>query len=454
MTQPQSVRLVTEETVETGRLSEAALKATYGTKADLESLRTPEVVAPSVISLIGGQPDETLTATGGTLVADTVTKRSGVQSWALTTTGGTSTAMLNAISGGPINVAISAVGVAVHVTEPEKVTALTVELYTGDTGSDCYKVGLGHLPGGLAAHLKVGWNYLRMHASRRTVTGSPAPWGNVRRVRFIAATTAATTINIQQVFVEARPKASLLFIHDGGYKLWDRSPGYHDLRDRNVPVTWSVDCGLIGGPAHVTEARLAEVSRENRNSISFHGWDGTDTATMTVGETQAHTMRAIKWLAARGYTGRIWRSAWLRNAATHSAATNPLVLVNAMYGNDNTERIQAWPFIDRYNVPRYQLHERTDAVMDGIFDELKITRGVLVGYTHRVNNAGGPDITEAQWAHLLSKIDAGVAEGWLECVTLEMLLARSGVQITQGMGGATFVEWPNADGTTERMALP
>lgn len=86
---------------------------------------------------------------------------------------------------------------------------------------------------------------------------------------------AATEVTIQQVFVQTRPKSSILFIHDSGYTLWDQSPGYFDLRDRNVPVTRSVDTGLMGDANHVTDARLREIVKENRNSIGFTSTAGT-----------------------------------------------------------------------------------------------------------------------------------------------------------------------------------
>lgn len=415
-----------------------------------------EVHAPAVISLIGGQPDETLTVTNCTATADTVNKRFGVQSWKLTMAAAvTATAKLTALTGGgAINEPISGVGLMIYVPDVTKVTGLTVQLYTGVADTDFYNFNITGLRLGLAGNLKTGWNIVRWTPSHKTITGTPLAFGNIDHVRVVVVTNAATDVSVQQLFVQRRPKASVLFIHDGGYTLWDQSPGYFDLRDRKVPVTWSVDTGLIGDENHVTDARLREIGAENRNSIGFHGYDGTLTATMTAAQCQAHTMKAIKWLAVRGYTGRIWRSAWLQNSAPQAESTNDMVLVNPMFGTEGQERIQSWPFHDRYGVARIAIQGKTEAQIDSIFDELKANHGVAVLYTHRVRDGFVADITPAMWTYFLAKYDAGVAEGWLEAVTLEMLLESSGVRIRQGMGGAWAAEWPNVDGTVTLKQLP
>lgn len=417
-----------------------------------------EVHAPAVISLIGGQPDETLTVTNCTATADTVNKRFGVQAWKLTTVGpigDTATAKLPVLTGGgAINEPISGVGVMIYVPDATKITGLTVQLYTGVADTDFYNFNISGLRLGLAGNLKTGWNVVRWTPSHKTITGSPLAFGNVHHARVVVVTNAPTNVTIQQLYIQTRPKASILFIHDGGYSHFDSSPGYRDLRDRKVPVTWSVDTGLIGDSTHVTDARLREISKENRNSIGFHGWDASDTTVMTAAQVQAHTMQAIKWLAVRGYTGRIWRSAWLQNSAPQAEATNDMVLVNPMFGTEGQERVQSWPFHDRYGVSRIAIQGKTEAGIDAIFDELKANHGVAVLYTHRVRDGFVADITPAMWTYFLAKYDQGVAEGWLEAVTLEMLLESSGVKIRQGMGGAWAAEWPNVDGTVTLKQLP
>lgn len=432
-------------------------EASFMVKSDasLAHSSMAEVKAPAVLSLIGGQPDETLTVTNCTVSADTINKRFGVQAWKLTMAGAvTATAKLPALTNGVINEPISSVSIMIYVPDITKVTGLTVQLYTGATDVNYYNFNITVLRLGLAGNLKNGWNIVRWTPSHKTITGSPLAFGNVDHVRAVVVTNAATDVTIQQVAIQTRPKASILFIHDGGYTLWDRSPGYFDLRKRNVPVTWSVDTGLIGDATHVTDTRLREISQENRNSISFHGWDGSDTTVMTNAQVQAHTMQAIKWLSVRGYTGRIWRSAWLQNSAPNAEATNEMVLVNPMFGTEGQERIQSWPFHDRYGVSRIAIQGKDQAGIDAIFTELKANHGVAVLYTHRVRDGFVADITPAMWLYFLNKYDEGVSEGWLEAVTLEMLLEGSGIKIKQGMGGTVTAEWPGVDGTTTVKYLP
>jgi hypothetical protein len=428
----------------------------YVTKDELDATRESvdrltRVNAPGIVSLIGGQPDETLTVTGCTIAADTTRKLSGAQSWKLTMAGAaTATARLPEVTSGPFTAAISGVGVSIWLEDPAKITAITMQVYTGAGISDYYTFNGGQLRGGLAPHIKAGWNILRWPPSMGAPFNSPEPWGKVHGVRVVVVTNAATEVNLQQVFAEVRPKASLLFIHDGAYSAFDTSPGYFDLRDRGIPVTWAVTVGAAG---RMTDARIREVAEENNNSVSFHGWDGTSTGSMDAATAQAHTMRAIKWLSVRGFTGRIWRAAWLQNNSPNSPATEPYVLANAMFGA-TTERVHAWPFHDRFNVARWQLHGKTEAELDALFTELQTNRGVVVAYTHRVSEGVPTDITPAMWSYLLSKIDAGVAAGWLEGVTLELLLARSGVQIKRGLSGSQVVEWPSVVGDPVRVVLP
>lgn len=175
---------------------------------------------------------------------------------------------------------------------------------------------------------------------------------------------------------------------------------------------------------------------------------------MTAARLQDHTMKAIKWLAVRGYTGRIWRSAWLQNSAPLGESTNDLVLVNPMFATEGEEHIQSWPFHDRYGVVRIAIQGKTEAQIDSIFAELKANHSVAVLYTHRVRDGFVADITPTMWTYFLSKYDQGVTEGWLEAVTPEMLLEFSGVKIRQGMGGAWAAEWPNVDGLITTTQLP
>lgn len=415
--------------------------------------------SPGVVSLLAGQADETFTMTGSTIAADTSLKLFGAQSHKVTVASGTtSTAKITAFTQGQVTGEYAGVGLLIFIPDATLITALTIQLYSDSTDSNYYQHNITGLRGGLAANLKGvagtgAWNYIRWPALMRNTVGTPKH-GQIDHCRVTVVTNAATTYNIQQLWVEQRPKASMLFIHDGGYSAWDKSPGYWDLRDRNFPVTWSLDCGLIGDENHITDTRARQVGAENGNSMSFHGWDGTSSHDFTATDAQAHTMKAIKWLGARGFTGRIWRSAWLQNDCPQASAAEPLVLASPMSGSSNVETLNTWPFYDRYNVVRIVLHGKNQGQIDQLFTDMKNTHGVCVIYTHRVGSTSTSDIVPEMWAYFLNKLDAAIAEGWLEGVTLESLLESSGIGLQQGMGGALSMTWPSGNGTPGSFTTP
>ena len=429
----------------------------FARRARREVEERTNIIAPRIVTLLGGHSDETFTVSNCTASADTVNKVFGAQSHKFTMSGAvTATARLQPLPQGDVSVRASEFGALVYLEDVTRVTALTFQVYTDAGQVNYWNFNTANLPGGVAGNLATGWNTLRFVSSRRGTSGSPATWGTCAGVRVTVVTNDATTVSVQRLWFQERPKASILFIHDGGYNSgWDTRPGYYDLRDRGVPVTWSCDVGLMGpGTDRVTEERLQELASENGNSIGLHGYDATVTSALTGAQLQAQTMKAIKWLAARGHTGRIWRSAWFQNAATNSSATDSLVLANPMGGGDSVERVNTFPFEDTFNVVRVALHGKSDAEVDTLFAELEANHGVLVCYTHRVSESGVTNITPAAWAYFLSKIDEGIAGGWLEGVTFEELFRRMGGTLRTGLHGGITAEWPDFDGTLVSKQLP
>jgi len=430
----------------------------YATAAEVAEVdaavaQLSRVSAPSVVSLVAGQADETPTVTNCTLSAETTIKRVGSQSHKLTAAGAVTLTATYTLQPGPVTLSgLSGVGFLVYIADATKVTDLSVELYNAST-SHAYKFNSNYTGAGTHANVIVtGWNLLRWPPSRAITVGSPAAWGTFTYARVIAVTNAATAIYVQQVTAEIRPKASLLFISDGGYSDFDTT-GYPDLLERGIPVTFAIDCDLIGNVGHLTEPRLAELAAENGNSVSFHGWDGSVTANMTAAQATRDTVDSIKWLAARGYTGRLWRAAWMQNDADQSAATDDLVLFNPHNGADNVERVHNWPPSQRYNLVRIALHGVSEANMDAWFTQLQTNHGFFVCYTHKVSDSGASNITPTEWAYFLSKLDEGLDGGWLEGVTMESLLAASGVKVQQGVTGGLVIDYPEPDGTTTRFQM-
>jgi hypothetical protein len=316
---------------------------------------------------------------------------------------------------------------------------MTLELYLASDGTTKWtRSGL---------NLVNGWNLLRWGAAEGTITG----WGNAYAVRFVVAVKSAIDITIGHIWLECPEKAQILFIEDGGYQTF-LNLGYPDLKDRGIPVTWSIDPAKLGTTDRITEADVEMLSKENENSINFHGYDGSVTSSMTPEQIRADCVQAIKWLERRGYYGgSLWRSAWVQNTASNAAAAKSLFLAYAT--PSNLSGITCFPFTDRWNIPRASVHASTQDTIDLYFNRLKQTHQLLVIYTHGINETGDPDTTPSQWQYFLSKIDQGIAEGWLEGVTFEQLIAANGVKFRRGMGD-WITELYNKDGSSGNVRLP
>ena len=148
----------------------------------------------------------------------------------------------------------------------------------------------------------------------------------------------------------------------------------------------------------------------------------------------------------------MFRTAWYQNDCPQSAATDDMVLFNPMSAVTHRDGPTSWPPFDRFDYFRYPLHAGSYSTYH---TQLQDLRGVLVCYTHNVDETGtGSNCSAAKWAEFLSLVDAGMAAGWLECVTFEQLMASSGVTVRPGLTGAWQVEWPEIDGTTTVKRFP
>lgn len=385
-----------------------------------------------VMTLLSGQDDEAYVRSSCTTAADTTNYRVGDRGLAITTTGAvTATARWD---GGPISMpeGVCAVSTWFYVPTPALVSRIDVELYMTSDSSIKWIRSTGNL----SAPIVTGWNRFRW-AAHETTRGT---WDTIHRVRFTVVTTAGTTVTMGQLALESRPKASLVFIEDSGYKTFHTS-GYPDLVQRGIPVTWSLDPAILGtgtgDAARMTEADvMAAAANGNGDSFGFHGYDGAATATMTAAEIRADTVKAQKWLSARGFTGGMWRSAWVQNTAENASAANSLLVAGATSTNSNG--YETWPPRNRYGIVRYALHGRTNAEYDTMFATLEETHQVLFGYTHGISGTEPFQMTPEQWGYFLAKVDQGKSEGWLECVTFETLMARSGARWRQGLGEMVY----------------
>src|SRR5690606_19188470 len=85
---------------------------------------------------------------------------------------------------------------------------------------------------------------------------------------------------------------------------------------------------------------------------------------------------------------------------------------------------EVYPFLDRYNINRSQVHGRDNAWFDDLFNKLQKTRGIAVLYTHDIHESDPIDMKSSELAYMMTKIEEAVSEGWLEGVTFDRLKNR------------------------------
>ena len=297
-----------------------------------------------------------------------------------------------------------------------------------------------------------GWNFIRVAADHSAV-GAGATWGTIHKIEILVNSTNTVAVTIGHLYLETPPKARMLLVIDRGYKSF-MDLGYPALKAAGIPVTLAADVHLfgtgVGGASEVmTEADVAVFAGENNNSVSFHGVDGGIDATMTAAELRTETMTAIKWLQLRGYTGRMWRAAFMQNNAPQWAAVKDLVLF-ARSGVDLTNRNGPWPPINPMMIPPQQTDNTTvldtPAKLDAKFAELQRTHALYVPFIHGIS-ATQFDMTPALFAAWLGRVTAAIAAGWLEAVTLEQLFYEAGGSFS-AMGGSLVARYTDASGAT------
>ena len=418
---------------------------------------------PRIISLIAGTDEETFTRAACTVAADTTNYKINGRGWQMTMTAAAA-ASIQIVSGVIPNTGgavpsvppIQACGAWVYLPDAAKVDYVQITLYcdaanaiswTRDTAAD-------------GPTLTNGWNYIRF----KLVASLPTNWTNtLNSVRVKVQTNAATTATIGHVWVECPEKAKLLYVEDHGHKSFVVN-ALPQLRAAGVPVTWAIDVTLLGthagefpdGPSggfaeRVTEADLATFAAAG-DSISFHGWDGAETSAMTDAQLRTDTIKCIKWLQARGYTGWIWRASWVQNLAPNPGAIKGLVLGQA-HSSLPSVRLGPWPPRDIHNIPRYTHISATNADLDDGFWRLKMTNSLMVCYGHGVGTGDPFDTTQATFDYFMDKVRAGIAEGWLEPVTFEQLWYESGGSFSD-LGGTAVARSFDTTGAHVTSLLP
>lgn len=478
-------------------LTQTALNATYGTKAEVAqkidlptatqaiSSAVSPVAAPvdallprrggmsNVYSLLAGTPDETLTKVSGN-ASDTITRvTSPERGWKLGKIGGGTTVLEVPLSPGGITVPPSqAVGLDFTISDVAQFVDpnyLMLRIYTEPTQTAGTAWGWVNIAAyydhrwrnhsvtsAALPRLVTGKNRIRVCVDQNALGVGPT-WGTIHKIELVIRSATTVDVTFNHLFLETPKKARMLVVADRGYDTFD-TYAYPKLKAAGIPVTFAVDPGLFGtGDGQykaMSEARIHEVARENNNSISFHAWQGQVTSTLTGEQLQDDTARCIKWLQKHGYSGRMWRAAFTQGNAPEWAAVEDMVLA-ARSGMDTIARnISCWPAIHPMKIPAQQIDNFTmtsNTVIDQRFDLAKRTHGLIVPFFHAVG-PGTANITAEKFDYWLSRAQAGIAEGWLEPVTFEQLFFEMGGQFTNA-NGANLATWVDVDGTMKSMRL-
>lgn len=390
-----------------------------------------------IVTLIGGGPDESPTNYAGqTVTVDTTNYKLGQRAWKVTQTSGTTAKLVVPLPLGTINPGkIATVSAWVWLEDATKVTAVT--LYVPTVGGTWSR---GHTGTGSSHNTKplvTGWNLIRITASSVGQAAADYLSSGITHGQVQITTNAFTSFTVGHMYVETPKKASIILVNDWGNSEFLRL-GYPDCKARRIPVTWGLKTTLLGTGTVpdrlITWADVATLASDgNENAIAFHSYDGTATSGMTADQAAADTIKAIKNLEVHGYKHPLWRPSWVQNLATNPQTAYQYLLGCAM-SNDSYGMI-SWPPPDRYMMRRRPIHDSPTATIDADFALLKSTNGLGIFYTHGIDPAGATNhSTPEEWAYWLSKVDQGISEGWLECVTFEQLWARDGGRVRKTFG--------------------
>lgn len=416
------------------------------------------------------------TGTGTPAVAaDTANFVLGAQGWQLQMGGaGTASFYFNPAAGGlPPAFApppIAAIGMAVYIDTNDlaNLTSLTFNI-TGNSVNWANSLYSGSIP-----PMASGWNYIRFAA----ISSTFGALSNITRLRADIIATGATNVTIGQVWAECPPKAQLMVISDSAYCSRFTNPvcpgvsaggirfngGYPDLKALGIPCVFAVDTAIVGSttgsyvpPAdRASWAQLAALMGDgNGNEMNYHGSSGAATQNMTADQIVVEIVTAIKTLQQQGYPNPPVKAAWSQNEATNAAAARPYMIGYRSPSGSSGSPVGCWPPVNTWNIPSQQLDSDVDWVTAKA--RLLATHGICITYIHGVDPAGvsgGFDgTTLKQWGDFLDFAADGLRGGWLEAVTFNSLLARSGYKYRQTEGAYTY-DYVDTAGTGQHVKLP
>jgi hypothetical protein len=411
----------------------------------------------SIVTLISGAEDEAPITSNCTTTNDARPGAIGGRAHRMSMTGAVTGQLIFDPPGGSSDPLIygantHAIGLVVDIEDVSRITTITIGLFSDSGLTQQWTLAASDA----TAALVNGRNVLRWRPWAGVTTG----WGTAWRIRIVAVTTATTNIWIENAWAEQRAKSSIVLINDSCYETF-YTQGYPACQARRYPVTWAPDPGILGSfpgdpGERMTEAELAAaMASGNGDECSFHGWDSAVTATMTAAQYRTDTMRAIRWLNERGYRdGAFWRAAVTQNVANNGAGADGYMWASGTY-TGQTGNHEIFPPMEtrRFNLSRIAIHGLNNAQIDALFATQQQFRTLTLWYLHGIHPTASGDTTPAMWAYWLSKVDEGVAAGWLEVTTMSNLFRRMGGRFISAQGRKA-IQWTDQTGTLRTQLLP
>lgn len=288
-----------------------------------------------------------------------------------------------------------------------------------------------------ALDLVNGWNYIRVPVYD-WYKDYKAYWNTTSIVTIKAMATDKTSIYVGDIIFVYPKKAKVIMIDDHAYKNF-KDVAYPMFKNIGVPITWGAKIGLLGESIEyasriLTQEEFDELSLDEYSEINFHSYYGNATSGMTKEKLSSDVLGALRWLKKNGYdTKVIYRSAWVQNEAQYGKEVSEKFLeLGATYNSQR--KMNAFPFTDKLNIPRYELHGMSNDSFDALFEQLNDTHCTLVCYTHDISDEVPSDgarihMNNSELNYFISKLTNAINEGWLEGTTINQLYNRYSYEV-------------------------
>lgn len=283
--------------------------------------------------------------------------------------------------------------------------------------------------------LKKGWNLFRWDISNSTVTNFGI---DISSFKIDLYSTKKSKINIAPIYFEYVEKAKMMFINDHGRSGgWlhlvngQTQSGIKDCEDIGMKVTFALNPKKHeqGDSLRFTMTELNTLKESNIAYFSFHSYNATSTQNMSYIDLQNDAKKSINWLQSNGFGKPSFRACFTQNLAKNGMSNFNFMGLDAIATwKENTYRFNGFPLIERRNVKRFEIHNRTTDYLDAYFDDLKKFRGVTVPYTHAIiaDNDVSSDspfsVKLSIWKYFIQKCNEAKNEGWLEFVSYDDLI--------------------------------